>query len=222
MEHKKTELEQINQSVLFEMTHTVREKTWKAVKTIATFIQPGMTEKEAIKKANEYLASQGVKKFWHKTHIRFGRSTVLSFDDPYHEQVVLKENDIFFIDIGPVWNNVESDCGDTFVVGNDQRYLQIKQDVKILFDRVKLLWHEEKLKGTELYRFAQNEVAKMGYLLYPSYVKGHRLSEFSHQKYTTIGMADLDFYPSEKRWVLELQICDKSLTFGAFYEDLLD
>ena len=61
----------------------------------------------------------------------------------------------------------------------------------------------------------------MNYLLEPSYVKGHRLSEFSHLKYTSLSLFDLDFIPSSERWILELQICDPSLKFGAVYEDLL-
>ena len=39
--------------------------------------------------------------------VQFGSSTVLSFKDPYRENVVLKEDDIFFLDFGPVWDGVE-------------------------------------------------------------------------------------------------------------------
>jgi Xaa-Pro aminopeptidase len=216
------ELEKIDPAVIDQMTRTAREKTWRAVEHIKSLIVPGMTEQEAIKEANSYLAGQGVRKFWHRTHIRFGESTVLSFEDSYRDRVILKDHDIFYIDIGPVWDGVEGDCGDTFVVGDKPEHLKIKQDVRTLFERVKVLWRQERTSGAGLYDFARNEVEKMGYLLHPSYVKGHRLSEFSHFKYTKAGVADLDFPPAPERWILEFQICDKSMGFGAFYEDLLD
>lgn len=216
------ELERIDPSVVRDMTGAAREKTWQAVADIKDLIRPGMTEKESIKKANEYLASRGVRKFWHRTHVRFGASTVLSFKDPYHEEVILQEEDIFFIDIGPVWDGIEGDCGDTFVLGDNHEHLKIQKDIHTIFERIKGLWRQEQATGIDLYQIAEKEVEGMGYMLHPSYVKGHRLSEFSHFNYTKIATGELDFCPSPDRWILELQICDKSMRFGAFYEDLLD
>ncbi len=216
------ELEQIDPNVLFDMTKIARERTWQAVRDISSFMRPGMTEKAAIKQANAYFADHGVRKFWHKTHIRFGRSTVLSFDDPYHDEVVLQDNDIFFLDIGPIWNGVEGDCGETFVMGENAKFTKIRNDLKSIFDQTRELWKREGSTGLHLYQYAEELTKKMGYLLHPSYVKGHRLSEFSHFNYTKLGTGDLDFCPSPERWVLEFQICDPSMQFGAFYEDLLD
>jgi methionyl aminopeptidase len=215
------DIEGIDSKYSQHLAETARTRTWQAVVDIAAMIKPGMTEKQAIREANEYFASHGVKKFWHRTHIRFGTSTVLSFDDPYSEHVVLGEEDIFFIDVGPVWDGVEGDCGDTFVVGSNPNHLKLKCDVRILFDRMRDIWRDTRVSGSELYRRALKEVESMGYLLHPSYVKGHRLSEFSHAKYTKTSVADLDFCPAPERWVLEFQICDRSLKYGAFIEDLL-
>jgi Xaa-Pro aminopeptidase len=216
------DMEKINPDAIHAMANTARIKTWKAVDDIKALIEPGMTEQEAIKKANEYFASQGVRKFWHRTHIRFGTSTILSFDDPYEFNVVLKDSDIFYIDIGPVWDGIEGDCGDTFVIGNHEPYFEIKHDVKAIFDEARAYWRDVRPTGKELYKYAKDRVEKKGYLLHPSYVKGHRLSEFSHSNYTKEAAGNLDFPPSPERWVLEFQICDKSMKYGAFYEDLLD
>lgn len=215
------EVEKIDPTVVLAMATVARQKTWDAIHTIKNLIYPGMTEKEAIKKANEYFADCGVKKFWHKTHIRFGESTVLSFNDPYYENMTLKEDDIFYIDVGPVWDNVEGDCGKTFVIGNSEKYINIAKDVKILFDEIHMYWDKTNVSGKELHEYANILVCKMGYSLLPSYVKGHRLSEFSHFKYSKLGIFDIGFKPSPERWVLEFQICHPSMKFGAFYEDLL-
>ncbi|WP_186649558.1 M24 family metallopeptidase [Fluviispira vulneris] len=215
------EIENINTNAILSMTTTSRNKTWAAIEAIKQQIHPGMTEFEAIKMANQYFADCGVRKFWHKTHIRFGESTILSFDDSYRENVTLKENDIFYIDVGPVWDGIEADCGNTFVMGEAQQFLQIKNDIKELFAEVQQYWRNTQATGQKLCEYTRWQVEKMGYLLLPEYVKGHRLSEFSHSKYSNAGLFDLDFIPSAERWILELQICHPSMKFGAFYEDLL-
>lgn len=214
--------EKILPSAIDPMMHMAREKTWQAIHDIAAFIKPGMSEKEAIKLANQYLAQQGVRKFWHQTHVRFGKNTVYSFCDPYIENSILQTDDLFFLDIGPIWDNIEGDCGKTFVVGNSSpKYTQIKQDVEKIFAEIKAYWREFKVTGLELCRYAQTVVTKNGYLLNPAYVKGHRLSEFSHKLYTSAKLFEVDFTPAAERWVLELHICDKSMEFGAFFEDIL-
>lgn len=215
------EVEKINREAIHSMVTSARNQTWQAIEDIKNIIKPGMTELEAIKLANKYFAEQGVRKFWHKTHVRFGESTVCSFNDPYAENVVLKDNDIYFIDIGPVWDGIEGDCGKTFVVGTNPEYEKITKDIKILFEDVFHYWKTTESTGQKLFEYSKLQVEKMGYLLSPSYVKGHRLSEFSHLKYTSLSLFDLDFIPSSERWILELQITHPSMKFGAFYEDLL-
>ncbi|KAB8027754.1 M24 family metallopeptidase [Fluviispira multicolorata] len=215
------EAENINSNAIVSMATQARNKTWDAVHEIKNRIRPGMTELEAIKIANRYFADCGVRRFWHQTHIRFGESTILSFNDTYRENIILKENDIFYIDVGPVWDGIEGDCGNTFVMGEGSKFLQIKNDIKVLFDDVHQYWLKTQATGQKLCEYSRQQVEKMGYLLLPEYVKGHRLSEFSHSKYTNAGLFDLDFCPSAERWILELQICHPSMKFGAFYEDLL-
>lgn len=215
------EIEMIKPDAILAMSTYARNKTWNAIDDIKNMIHPGITEKEAIKKANEYFADHGVRKFWHKTHIRFGESTILSFDDPYFENTLLKENDIFYIDVGPVWDGIEGDCGKTFVIGENDNHKKITNDIKVLFDDTHQYWIKTQATGQQLYEYTKIQTEKMGYLLQPSYVKGHRLSEFSHSRYTNTKLFELDFKPSAERWILELQVCHPSMKFGAFYEDLL-
>lgn len=214
-------VENIGKHALPDMTHSARQKTWQAVTDISQMIIPGMTEKQAIQKANTYFSEKGVRKFWHKTHVRFGHSTTLSFDDPYADNIFLKENDIFYIDIGPIWDGIEGDCGDTFVVGNNPDFLKIKKDVKEIFHKTRAYWKSNHPSGKEMYAFAYAYTEQMGYKMCPTYVKGHRLSEFSHSHYSDQTLFDLEFSPAAERWVMELQICHPSMQFGAFYEDIL-
>lgn len=163
-----------------------------------------------------------MKRVWHRTHVRFGKSTVKSFNDGYKKEVVLQPDDIFYIDVGPVWDGIEGDAGRTFVVGNDPKKLKIARDVEILFSEVREHWLQTHAKGTALLSHAQKLTEKMGYILHPSYVQGHRLSEFPHYLlYSKDSLYNFDATPSSARWVLEFQICDPQMQYGAFYEDLL-
>lgn len=215
------EIENINPDAIEAMTTWARDKTWAAVNAIKDLIKPGMVELEAVDVANKYLASQGVIQYWHKPHIRFGESTILGFHDKYLENITLKENDIFYIDIGPVWDNIEGDCGSTFMVGNNQDHRKIINDLQVVFKQVRDFWAQNNPSGVALQSFTEEVVKQKGYVLYPSYVKGHRLSEFSHFDYSRASLFDTDFTPAAERWVLEFQICHPSMKFGAFYEDLL-
>lgn len=194
--------------------------TWTAVAKIAAQIKPGMTELEAIRMGQKTLAELGCKKFWHKCHIRFGKGTVCSFEDEYADHV-LGNDDIFYVDIGPIWDGIEGDAGTTFVTGTNPDYLRCKVDVKLIFDQVAAAWRSQKLTGVELYRVAERSAKERGWVLAPSYVRGHRLAEFPHSFHTEATIDSLDFCPVPKRWMLEIHICDLDHKFGAFHEDLL-
>src|SRR5579862_3298298 len=102
-----------------EMMMLTREKTRRAMYDIAAAIRPGMLEEAAMQLARQTLKAAGLLRGWHGIHVRFGINTLKSFGTPSEPGVALKENDLFFIDIGPIWKKWEGDAGDTFVVGND-------------------------------------------------------------------------------------------------------
>lgn len=214
-----SELSQLDDIV--QRLQDAQKKTWEAVDRIASRIEVGMSELEAIKMGQATLAEMGANKFWHKCHIRFGTQTAKSFDDPY-EDVRLAEGELFYIDIGPIWEGIEGDAGKTFVRGPvSKEQSRCAEDSQLIFEECRAAWKERGLSGQELYRFAEERAAEKSWILAPSYVKGHRLSEFPHKFHTTSQLADLDFHPAPMRWVLEIQICDPKLRFGSFYEDIL-
>lgn len=214
------ELEQSKLPDLTEQLQIARRLTWEAVEKIASKMQTGMTESEARRVGQQTLSEMGSKKFWHKCHIRFGASTTLSFDDDYTD-AILKDDDIFYIDIGPIWNGIEGDAGATFVRGKNPAFLKCKQDAELVFQKTADAWRHDKLNGPVLYQFAENQAEKLGWMLTPSYVRGHRLGEFPHSFYTKSTISENDFTPAPARWVLEIQICNHDKSFGAFYEDIL-
>lgn len=193
--------------------------TMKIVEEVALCIKPGMAEKEAIDILNQKLVQNNFEKSWHPTKFRLGKNTLKSFRE-ISEEVYLEENDMFFIDVGPVFFNHEADYGDTFVIGKNEEMLRLKNSAKIIFQKVENYWRENKVNGKELFAFADNEAKKLNYELNAN-MSGHRLGDFPHALYYKGGLFSIDITPAPNLWVLEIHIRDNELKRGAFFEDVL-
>jgi Xaa-Pro aminopeptidase len=196
-----------------------RDLSWQALKVMAERFHVGVTEEEANKIALAVIAELGGEKNWHRPHVRFGENTLLSFRDTSKPGLKLTDDDIYFIDIGPVFGGYEGDVGDTFVVGQDPEKLKCASDCRKLFDVMRAKW-KDGMSGVALYDFATKEAERMGWKLNLS-AGGHRVADFPHQLYYKGSMLDADFTPSSHVWILEVQIRHPEKAFGAFYEDLL-
>lgn len=128
--------------------------------------------------------------------------------------------DIFFVDIGPVWQGHEGDAGDTFVVGDDPEMRACAQAARTLWHEVAEQWRSHRTSGQALYAFAAERAAAMGWRLNQD-IKGHRVCDFPHAIYKAGNLGDFGLCPSAGLWILEIQIAHPSRPFGAFYEDLL-
>jgi methionyl aminopeptidase len=82
---------------------TARRRTTEAVLRIAEKIRPGMLEEDARRTGQETLEQLGSTSGWHRTLVRFGTNTVKNYVDPSEPNIRLGDNDIFFVDIGPIW-----------------------------------------------------------------------------------------------------------------------
>jgi methionyl aminopeptidase len=198
----------------------VRARTRKAVHMIAEQIAPGMSEDEAKAVARSTLASLGMRRGWHHIIVRCGRNTTKDFMERSEPGVILRDNDIFFVDIGPVYGDFEGDAGDTFVFGDDPLQLKAKHDVRRIWELVRSKWFAEDVTGTELYEFAARTAEQFGWKLNMD-LSGHRLSDYPHSVHYDGPLADVSFKPKPNLWVLEIAIAHPDKTFGAFYEDLL-
>jgi Xaa-Pro aminopeptidase len=199
-----------------------RQKTKEAIALIAGGVKPGMLEEEARQMAKETLERLGSSKGWHKILVRFGPNTIKNFEDPSEREVRLRDGDIFFVDIGPVWGDTEGDGGETFVVGAnpDADMRRCAHDVKRIFQLVREQWIASGMTGKELYDFANQTAADLGWLLNME-LTGHRLSEFPHSAYYDGTLAAVAIRPAPNLWVLEVQIRHPTKPIGSFFEDLL-
>ena len=82
---------------------------------------------------------------------RFGPNTTKNFEDPSTPGVALGDDDIFFIDIGPIYEACEGDAGDTFAVGDDLEMTKAAEDVKSIWTGTRRRWLDDGLTGMALY-----------------------------------------------------------------------
>lgn len=197
-----------------------RSRSWKALHAIAARIVPGMREAEAVVVAKDILDSHGMQRIWHPCIVRFGANTLKTFRERSAPGTVLGENDLFFVDLGPVFDGHEGDVGDTFVVGADPLMHACAQAARDLFDIVAARWRDGGCTGAGLYAFADEQARAMGWRLNHE-TKGHRVGDFPHAVHKAGNLGDFDAEPVPGLWILEIQIAHPDRPIGAFFEDLL-
>jgi hypothetical protein len=213
-------LEKVGSAFAKEQMLAIRDQTRAAIHVIAGKVKPGMVEEDAVAMAKDILAAQGMLRGWHDVYVRFGTNTTKTFGAPSEPGVVLGEDDIFFLDIGPVYQQWEGDGGDTFLTGANPLMAQAATDARVLFHLVRKKWLSDGWTGKELYDFAEGAARNMGWELNLD-LSGHRISDFPHAAIYDGPMATVDFCPSPLLWVLEIHIRHPRHPFGAFFEDML-
>ena len=199
---------------------SARDKTFEAVNRIADKITVGMVEADARAMAMDVLQQMGMDRIWHPALVRFGANTLKKFNQVSEGNPVLRQNDIFFVDLGVVWDGHEGDAGATFVVGDDADMRACSEACKVIYDEVEAHWRENRCSGKAVYEFAAKVADAHGWCLNVE-IRGHRVSDFPHAIYRAGDLGDLDEVPEVGLWILEIQIAHPSKAFGAFYEDLL-
>lgn len=197
-----------------------REQSWAALHGIRARMQPGVGEDEARAMAQDVFVELGMERLWHPVIIRIGPNTTKTYRERSEPGVRLGENDVYFIDLGLVFDGHEGDVGDTFTVGTAPKQAACAQAARDLYQDVAAKWRNEGLSGHNLYNYADERAEAMGWRFNHA-VKGHRISDFPHSVHKGGDLGDFENSPSSGLWVLEIQIAHPTEPFGAFYEDLL-
>ena len=204
----------------------VIEKTKYAVKIanellkeISKIIKPGISESEAKKKAIELYERFEIKKNWHNPYIYFNTNTILTFKDKPKEEKILQEEDIAYIDIGPIIEDVEGDAGQTLVFGKNSLFDELKFQSELIFKMACNYWRENNSTGIELYKYIYKLTKEAGFIfnLDPA---GHLIGSFPHKGWKD-GLNTYPYPPEAGYWILEIQIRHPEKSYGAFYEKVL-
>jgi Xaa-Pro dipeptidase len=174
----------------------------------------------------------GTSTYWHKRIVRAGRNTLAPYDENPPDLTV-GEDDILFLDLGPVFEEWEADFGRTFVLGSDPVKLKLRDDIGKGFLEGKKYFHQHPdITADELYRQAQKLAHDFGWE-YGGPIAGHLIGQFPHERIpgdkVTLyvhpdnpnRMRDLDAEGQERHWIFEIHFVDRSRGMGGFYEELL-
>jgi len=200
----------------------------------AGFIALGRTEREVEQDILHMAADRfGVEKHWHKRIVRAGLNTLaIAGDNPPGRTI--GEDDMVFLDLGPVFEEWEADVGRSYAVGLDPLKHKLVGDLPIQFEAVKThaLAHPD-ITGAELYDFAVRSAEEAGWR-FGGAIAGHLVGEFPHARWpgekrhghirpeNPTKMSGLDAFGRRRHWILEIHLVAPDGRFGGFYERLLD
>jgi Xaa-Pro aminopeptidase len=196
-------------------------------------IQPGITERE-LNDAIYALAKEmyGITTYWHKRIVRAGSNTLLPYDENPPD-LTLGEDDILFLDLGPVFEQWEADFGRTFVLGSDPAKLKLMRDVGLAFEAGKRHFNEHpEITSRELFLYAESLATQFGWV-FGGPIAGHLIGQFPHERIpqdkvslyvhpdSNLTMRSLDEKGQKRHWILEIHFVDLERQIGGFYEELL-
>jgi Xaa-Pro aminopeptidase len=174
----------------------------------------------------------GIETYWHKRIVRAGANTLLPYADnpPDH---TIREDDILFLDLGPVFEEYEADFGRTFVIGSDPAKLKMREDVgKAFADGKRYFKENPEITASQLYSYAVSLAEQYGWE-FGGPIAGHLIGQFPHEKIqddkvtlyvhpkSNLRMRSTDERGRPRHWILEIHFVDRKREIGGFFEELL-
>ncbi|MBL0183502.1 MAG: aminopeptidase P family protein [Chitinophagaceae bacterium] len=167
-----------------------------------------------------------IENFWHKKIVRAGANTL----HPYNGNPpgrVIQDNDIVFLDFGPIFNGWEADLGRTYVIGNDPIKLKLKKDVEDAWHEANNWYSLQKdLTGAEYFHYVTELAKKYGWE-FGGDIGGHIVGHYPHEQPDDPADLGLDVHPdnhssiflrdkqgNKRHWILEIQFVDRKNNIG--------
>jgi Xaa-Pro aminopeptidase len=197
-----------------------RRRAIAVVQALAQRVIPGMAEDEGLDLVLRTLREHGFEADWAAPELRFGINTAKRYGEPSEAGVVLRHEDIWFVDIGPLWRAHECDFAQSYAVGEDPERHRLVRDLHEVFDSTVQYWRESSATGVDLYRHAAVEARARGWQLDLG-TGGHRIGRHPHALLHDGALSESAFTPSPGLWMLEIHLRHPDRPYGAFFEDLL-
>jgi Xaa-Pro dipeptidase len=173
----------------------------------------------------------GIKTYWHQRIVRVGRNTLAPYDENPPDLIV-SDDDIVFLDFGPLFEDWEADFGRTLVLGNDPVKHKLCTDIGAALAEGKQYFNSQPdITASGLFRHAEELAKKYGWE-YGGEIADHLLGQFPHQRIPgdqvslftppiLAGLRGVDELGQERHWILEIHFVDRARQIGGFYEELL-
>ncbi|MBW8753619.1 MAG: aminopeptidase P family protein [Sphingomonadales bacterium] len=200
----------------------------------AGLIAPGRSELEIERDIFTIAASDfGVTEHWHDRVVRAGINTLCVAGEVAPDRVI-GDDDIVFLDLGPVFGTWEADVGRSYAVGDDPLKHALCADLPIVFAAVKARFAADPdITGAALYAIAREEAERRGWL-FGGKIAGHLVGRFPFARSpgtkalrwlfpeNLTRMRDPDAQGNPRHWILEIHLVSRDRCFGGFYERLLE
>lgn len=196
-------------------------------------IQPGRLESDVEDDIRELAAREfGVEKHWHRRIVRSGPNSITTAGD--HPPVRTIENDdIVYLDLGPVFGGWEADIGKSYALGDHPRKQALVAELPRQFKKLQQHFRAHRnITGAALYDFAVRSAEEAGWK-FGGVIAGHIISEFAHAQIpgakdltrifpgNPAPMSDPDGNGNPRHWIGEIHLLELDGSFGGFYERLL-
>jgi Xaa-Pro dipeptidase len=196
-------------------------------------IQPGKLESELTDEVHALAQSRfGLRRHWHKRIARSGPNTLLTYHDPACDRRI-SDDDIVYLDFGPVFDEWEADFGRTYALGADPAKHRLIADITAAFRRGKQYYRQTpELTAGQLYDFVAALAAPAGWE-FGAATAGHLIGHFPHevsppdpQRFSIRHdnrqrLREPDGNGVARHWILEIHFIDRSSSIGGFFEELL-
>jgi len=195
-------------------------------------IRPGKLESQLT--ADIYALAKkrfGVRRHWHKRVARAGPNTLMTYhDEPADRRI--GEDDIVYLDFGPVFEAWEADFGRTYALGRDPAKHRLIADLAVAFEAGRKLYQNTPaLTAGELYDFVSGLAAPRGWE-FGAPTAGHLIGHFPHETSSNPTrfsirhgcqtlLREPDDAGRQRHWILEIHFIDRARQIGGFYEELL-
>jgi len=196
--------------------------------TRQNIIRAGRMESEINRDILELASTQfGIEKYWHKRIVRAGENTLYPYDENPSD-LMTQDDDILFLDFGPIFESYEADIGRTYVLGNNELKLRLKNDVEdAWFAARDYLFAHRELTSSDFYKYVVSLAKQYGWD-YGGEIAGHIIGQFPHEN---IGPSKYHNYlhpdnharivtPKTQHWIIEIHFVDKKNKIGGFFEQL--
>ncbi|MEO5865614.1 MAG: M24 family metallopeptidase [Sphingomonas sp.] len=195
-------------------------------------VRPGRTEKDVEKDILALAESDfGVEQHWHKRIVRAGINTLAVFAENPPVRVI-GNDDVVFLDLGPVFDDWEADVGKTYAFGDDPKKHALVAELPRQFALIKAkLDAEPDITGADLYRHAVEGATAAGWT-FGGAIAGHIVAEFPHARLpgerqihhisaeNPFPLSAPDPLGRARHWIIEVHLVAPDGSFGGFYERL--
>ena len=200
----------------------------------SNLITAGKSEEQLALEVVELVFEKfGIKDHWHKKIVRTGVNTLATYNENPPNRII-QEDDILFIDFGPIVEGYEADLGRTYVTGNNATRLKLKNDVeKAWYEIQEWFQMQTELKASALFQYVVEKATEYGWS-FGGEIAGHIVGKFPHEQPVDPKSLELDIHPEnhndmflldangdKRHWILELQFIDKEKEIGGYFEQLL-